>query len=83
MTPIPQLLLKQPDVLAFNELPDAETIDAIVKLSIEKNLPIFVRAPGKHTLDALLRLLVIEAKRRTTCRAVGCGGFDAFDSQTL
>jgi type II secretory ATPase GspE/PulE/Tfp pilus assembly ATPase PilB-like protein len=60
MTPIAQLLLKQPDVLAFNELPDAETIDAIVKLSIEKNLPIYVRAPGKHTLDTLLRLLVLK-----------------------
>jgi type II secretory ATPase GspE/PulE/Tfp pilus assembly ATPase PilB-like protein len=60
MTPIPQLLLKQPDVLAFNELPDTETIDAVVNLSIEKNMPIYVRAPGKHTLDTLLRLLVLK-----------------------
>lgn len=58
MTPIAQLLLKQPDVLAFNELPDAETIDSIVSLSVDKNLPIYVRSPGKHALDSLLRLLV-------------------------
>ena len=60
MTPIPQLLLKQPDVLAFNELPDVQTINAIVKLSINKAMPVFVRAPGKHTFDALLRLLVMK-----------------------
>ncbi len=60
MTPITQLLLKQPDVLAFNELPDATTINSIVELSVNKKLPIFVRAPGKHALDAVLRLLALK-----------------------
>ena len=60
LTPIPQLLLKQPDVLAFNELPDAKIIDGVVKLSQEKKLPVFARAPGKNALDGVLRLLALK-----------------------
>jgi type II secretory ATPase GspE/PulE/Tfp pilus assembly ATPase PilB-like protein len=60
LSPITQLLLKQPDVLAFNELPDAETIDGIVELSTNKNMPVFVRAPGKNALDSVLRLLALK-----------------------
>jgi type II secretory ATPase GspE/PulE/Tfp pilus assembly ATPase PilB-like protein len=60
LSPVPQLLLKQPDVLAFNELPDATIINGIVKLSNDQQMPVFVRAPGKHALDALLRLLVLK-----------------------
>lgn len=62
MTPVPQLLLKQPDVLAFNELPDARTIDSVTAISIEKQMPIYVRSPGKNALDALLRLLALKPK---------------------
>lgn len=58
MSPMQQLLLKQPDVLAFPELPDAELINEIVDLSIDKNIPIFTRFPGKNCIDALLRLLL-------------------------
>lgn len=60
LSPLTALLLKQPDVLAFNELPDAETIDGIVELSTDRKMPMFVRAPGKHALDSLLRLLVLK-----------------------
>lgn len=60
MTPITQLLLKQPDVLAFNELPDAKTIDAVTSLSVDKQMPILLRAPGKSAPDALLRLLALK-----------------------
>ena len=56
MSPITQLLLKQPDVLAFNDLADGKTLDEIIQLSIKKKMPIFARAPGKHAIDALLRL---------------------------
>lgn len=62
MSPITQLLLRQPDVLAFSELPDAETIDHVVELSVDKQKPVFVRSPGKGTIDALLRLLALEPK---------------------
>ena len=60
MTPIPQLLLKQPDVLAFNELPDADTIDAVVGLSKDKKMPVFARSPGKNAFDGVLRLMALK-----------------------
>ena len=60
MSPIPQLLLKEPDVLAFPELPDGELVDQIVALSTDKNIPVFTRIPGKHCVDALLRVLVLK-----------------------
>jgi len=62
MTPITQLLLRQPDVLAFSELPDADTIDSVVQLSTDKKMPIFLRSPGKSCLDALLRLVAMGPK---------------------
>lgn len=60
MSPIPQLMLKEPDVLAFPELTDSVLIDRIIDLATSRNIPIFTRAPGKHCIDALLRLLVLK-----------------------
>ncbi len=60
MTPIPQLLLRQPDVITFSSLPDKETIDSVVGLSRDKKMPIYTRAPGKSCLDGLLRLVALE-----------------------
>lgn len=58
MSPVQQLMLKEPDVLAFPELPDGELIDQIVDLSNKENMPIFTRHAGKNCIDALLRLLL-------------------------
>jgi type II secretory ATPase GspE/PulE/Tfp pilus assembly ATPase PilB-like protein len=60
MTPIPQLMLRQPDVVCFNELADGKTIDSVVGLSNQQQKPIIVRAPGKHCLDGLLRLIALK-----------------------
>lgn len=59
MSPIPQLLLRQPDVITFNELPDGKTIDSVVSLSTQHQMPSLIRAPGKHCLDAVLRLVAL------------------------
>jgi type II secretory ATPase GspE/PulE/Tfp pilus assembly ATPase PilB-like protein len=57
LTTMPDLLLKQPDVLAFPDLETAEIIDQVVELSSSRKIPIFTRHPGKHCLDGLLRLI--------------------------
>lgn len=62
MSPIEQLLLKQPDVLAFNDLPDADTINSVVDLSVRQDMPMFVRSPGKSCLDSVLRLMALKPK---------------------
>jgi len=72
MSPIERLLLKQPDVLAFPELPDAATINSVVNLSSDQDMPIFVRSPGKGCLDALLRLMVMKPKNGPLLERLNC-----------
>ncbi len=60
MTPIPQLLLKEPDVLAFPDLVDGKLLNSIVDLGMKKEIPIFTRIPGKHCVDAILRVLLLK-----------------------
>ena len=60
MSPMEQLMLKEPDVLAFPDLPDGNLLNRIVDHSTVHSMPIFTRIPGKHCIDALLRLLVLK-----------------------
>ena len=57
LTPIPQLLLKEPNVLAFEDLPNGHVVNRIVDVSIAESMPIFTRQQGKHCIDGLLRLI--------------------------
>ena len=60
---LPQLLLREPDVLAYPELPDGELVDHLVKTSVTSEIPIYLRNPGKNAIDALLRLLALTPNR--------------------
>ena len=60
MTPIPQLLLKEPNVLAFTELNSGPLINEVLETSQTHDLPIFARIPGKNALDGLLRFLLLK-----------------------
>ncbi len=60
MSPITQLLLKQPDVLAFPELSDGDLLNQIIDLSNKRRIPMFTRIPGKHCIDAMLRVLLLK-----------------------
>lgn len=59
-SPIPQLMLREPDVLAFPNVPDGQTLNRIMTLAEENNLLVVVRIPAKHAIDALLRLMVLK-----------------------
>jgi type II secretory ATPase GspE/PulE/Tfp pilus assembly ATPase PilB-like protein len=59
-SPLPQLLLREPNVLAFPEIPDGETLNRIMQIAQDNNLLIVVRVPAKHTFDALLRLMALK-----------------------
>ncbi len=59
-SPIPQLMLREPNVLVFPEIPDGATLNRIMQLAEENNLLIVLRIPAKHTIDALLRLMVLK-----------------------
>ena len=60
MSPMEQLMLKEPDVLAFPDLPDGDLLNKIVDHSTVHEIPTFTRIPGKHCIDALLRMLVLK-----------------------
>lgn len=64
MTPIPGLLLKEPDVLAFTDLPDGKAIDEVINLSRDHELPVFTRIPGKGAVDATLRMMAMKPDRK-------------------
>lgn len=64
MTPIPDLLLKEPDVLAFTDLPDGKMVDNVINLSRDHELPVFTRIPGKGAIDATLRMMVLKPDRK-------------------
>lgn len=60
MTPLPQLLLKEPNVLGFNHIPDGKSLNDMMGVSAEHDMPIFVRGPGRNCIDALLRVLALK-----------------------
>ncbi|MGY8749311.1 MAG: ATPase, T2SS/T4P/T4SS family [Pirellulales bacterium] len=72
MSPIPQLLLKEPDVIAFTDLTDGELINDIIDLSVRKTIPVFTRIPGKHCVDALLRALLLKPDLKKFVESLSC-----------
>ena len=73
-TPIPKLLLREPNVIAFAEADKASTVNQMVDLS-EKNIFIPTRIHGKHASDGVARLMVSKPnveKLAKQLRAVLC-----------
>lgn len=60
MTPLPQLLLKEPNVLGFNDIPDGKSLNDMMGISTTHDMPIFVRGPGRNCIDAVLRVLALK-----------------------
>ena len=58
-TPMPAILLQQPNVLAFTEPKSGENINQILGLS-ETEYLVFTRTHGKHCIDALLRFIALK-----------------------
>ena len=61
MTPMPPLLLREPNVLAFNDLPDAKTVDNICDLSIKHDISVYLRNTGRNCIDAIRRVAALKA----------------------
>ena len=58
-TPIPKLLLREPNVVAFADITNGKMLDQMSDLSSDGFL-VLSRLYAKHSLDALLRLLVLK-----------------------
>ena len=64
MTPMPQLLLREPHVLALPSLINGTLVDKFVEISNKHDIPVYMRNPGKNAVDALLRVLALNPKRK-------------------
>ena len=64
MTPLPQLLLREPDVLAFPTLTNGEFLNQLIETSNQHEIPVYLRNEGKNAIDALLRVLALNPKRK-------------------
>lgn len=58
-TPIPKLLLREPNVIAFNEVLSGEMANKMADLS-KQNIFVPTRIYGKHCIDGLVRLLALK-----------------------
>ena len=57
-TGMPQLLLREPQFIAFAEVADGIVLDQICDLSEKQDFPVLTRIHGKNALDGLLRLML-------------------------
>ena len=56
-----QILLREPDVLAFTEIPNARYLDRFCELATEDEKMVFTRIHAKHAVDGLIRLLAMKS----------------------
>jgi hypothetical protein len=73
-SPLPQLMLKEPNVIAFAEAERGEIIDQMVELSAD-DIFVPLRSHGKHASDGVARLILRKPNVRELAkqlRAVVC-----------
>lgn len=60
-TPLPGLLLREPNVLAFSEpLVDGDMLNTAIDLVLDKDLLVFVRISSRSAVEAMLRTLLLK-----------------------
>ena len=60
MTPMPALLLREPNVLGLPNIENADELNAFSKMARDHELPLFLRGPGKHCVDSVLRVAAMK-----------------------
>ncbi len=70
-TQMSNLLLLEPNVLAFTETVNGETVDKMLDLT-EKDFQVMTRIHGKHCVDALLRLMVLKPNVKLLAKHLQC-----------
>ena len=54
------VLLREPNVVALTELPDAATLNQLIYLTNSRDLTTFSRLPAKHAVEAVMRALLMK-----------------------
>lgn len=69
---LPGVLLKEPNVLALNELSDGETLDAITELTVQQKISALARIEARDVFDAILRVMVLQPKLDDFANSLSC-----------
>ncbi len=64
------VLLREPNVVAFPEIPDGKTLDLLVDLTNSNELTTMTRLPAKHAIEAVLRALMLKPNVEGFARAL-------------
>ena len=59
-----QLLLREPNFIAFAEVANGKILDQICDLSEQEQIPVMTRIHGKNALDGLLRLMLLKSDQQ-------------------
>lgn len=71
MKVLPQILLKQPEVLCFPELADSQTFNVLLEQIVEEDRKGLVSIRAKEATEAILRLLMLKPDVEKFTKALG------------
>lgn len=69
---VPDLLLREPDVFVFPEIPSGEMLDYYCDLALEEEKLVMVRIPAKSSVEAILRVMALKPTVSKFAEALQC-----------
>lgn len=69
---VPDLLLKEPDVLVFPEIPSGEMFDYYCDIALEEEKLVVARIPAKSSIEAILRVMALKPTVSKFAAALQC-----------
>ncbi|HAN97089.1 MAG TPA: hypothetical protein DCQ98_06485 [Planctomycetaceae bacterium] len=70
MSRLPQVLLRQPDVLCFPDLPDGATVDTCSDLSLDQQKLVLGHVPARSAVEALVRVMALKPDPKRFAKSV-------------
>ena len=69
---VPDLLLREPDVLVFPDIPSGEMFDYYCDLALEEEKLVVTRIPAKSSIEAILRVMALKPTLSKFASALQC-----------
>jgi len=72
LTGLPKVLLREPDVLVFPEIPNGRVLDRYCDLALEDEKMVFTRLNAKHAVDGLFRMMALKPTLDKLSQTLSC-----------
>lgn len=69
---VPDLLLREPDVIVFPDIPSGEMFDYYCDLAIEEEKLVMTRIPAKSSVEAILRVMALKPNLAKFAEVLQC-----------